>query len=184
MSADLDDDSGVEVPGGEAASDLRALENMAAGDPDALAAAAGDEAEPVAVRAPLAEELAGLLQMLAGMAAPVFPSLTKIYTPETCAAVGGAVGAVCDKHGWLQGGVGGEWGPEIMCVAVVGPIGYATVLAVRNDMAANEARNDARLAQQGRDKLRATDITEPPVAAPGAAVAPGARTVTMGTVMP
>ena len=170
------------APNDEEAADLFALEGMAAGDPQAVAPVEG-EAEPEPVRAPLGEEIAGLLQMLAGMASPLFPSLGKIYTPETCAAVGGAIAPVCDKYGWLQNGMGGEWGPEIMCVAVVGPIGYATVLAVRNDIAARDAQDAAKVAQRAQGQLRTTDITQAPTAPPGGYAEPGAKTVTIGTVI-
>ena len=158
----IENDTGVELPGGEEMADLMNLEVMAAGDPQAVAPVVEGEAEEaVQVRAPLAEELAGLLMMLSGMASPLFPSLGKIYTPETCAAVGGAIAPVCDKYGWLQNGMGGEWGPEIMCVAVVGPIGYATVLAVKNDIAARDAKDDAKVAQAGQGKLQAVELGKP-----------------------
>lgn len=179
MSVNLDK---PEAQADEASADLLNLESMAAGDPQAPKPDAA-EAEPVeAPRAPLAEELAGLLMMLAGMASPLFPSLVKIYTPETCAAVGGAIAPVCDKYGWLQNGMGGEWGPEIMCVAVVGPIGYATVLAVKNDIAARDAKNPRKVAEEGEKKIRSSDMLEAPSAPPEQS-GPGAKTVTIGTVI-
>ena len=178
----IDNDTGGELPGGEESADLMNLEAMAAGDPQAVVQPVEGEAEAVQVRAPLAEELAGMLMMLSGMASPLFPSLAKIYTPETCAAVGGAIAPVCDKYGWLQNGMGGEWGPEIMCVAVVGPIGYATVLAVKNDIAARDAKDDAKVKQAGQNKLQVVELGKPAPVVEAGPESWGSGKVTVGGV--
>jgi hypothetical protein len=164
----LDDhDAPDDVLSGEAATDLRALSAMADADPNVLP----DPDAPVEpIRPPLSDEIAGALLMLSKMAAPMFPSLGLIYTPEACQAVGAAVQPVCEKYGWLQDGIGGEYGPEIMCVCVVGPMAFATYAAVKNDNAARQAK-----AERKPDGQPAKEV--PP---PGTLRAPGSDTVTFG----
>lgn len=123
----------------EQAADLRALEAMAANG-DAAQLPPGEAAPEAPPRPALAEEIAGLLVMMAGMVKPALPTVAEIYSKETCETVGHHVAAVCDKHGWLQEGVGGKWGEEIMCLAVVGPIAWATVEAAKSDIAARKAK--------------------------------------------
>lgn len=109
----------------------------------ALEAAAGDglqqpgqEADTPAPAVDLATELRALVQMFVGMVAPVFPSLPAIYTPEATEAAAVAVAGVCNKHGWLQGGVMGDYAEEIAAAAILAPIGLATYQGVRADIAA------------------------------------------------
>lgn len=85
-------------------------------------------------------ELAGLVTTVTAVLGPAFPSLTKIYTPEATQAAAGAVAAVCVKHGWLSGGVFGEYGEEITAALVVGPLAIATVQGIKADMAARAAK--------------------------------------------
>jgi hypothetical protein len=115
----------------EQLADLEALMASAGGPPDAAPGAAPAPAPPA-----LSEEIAGILKMLSKMAAPIFPSVAEMYTDSVCEAVGGAVAPVCEKHGWLQGGVGGKYGEEIMCLVIVGPLAYATYEAGKKDIAA------------------------------------------------
>ena len=98
----------------------------------------GEVAPPPPV--PLEEQISSMLQLLTGILRPILPSVAQIYTPEVCGAVGGAVAPVCNKHGWLQEGVGGKYGEEIMCLAVIAPLGFATYKAAQFDIAASRAK--------------------------------------------
>lgn len=165
------------APDGEEASDFANLSRMASDDPNALPVEGEEETAPALG---LEKEIAGMLQMVVGVVGPMFPSLAKIYTPEVCESVGAAVSPVCEKYGWLQGGIGGEYGPEIMCAIVVAPLGYATYIGVSNDI---EARREAgreeaakRIAAKGG--VIPQNRGEKPVA--GALRTPGSDTVTFG----
>jgi hypothetical protein len=107
-------------------------------------AAAEGVPEAAAVVANDAEEIAALLQLLAAMAAPLFPSIAKIYTPEECAKIGAAAAPVMVKRGWSMGGVMGAWAEELVLLAAVAPVALATWDAVQSDMAAanKKARED------------------------------------------
>lgn len=161
-------DIGREISG-EAAADLRALQRMADEDPNELPDP--DAPPPAPLPPPLDQELAGMLLMLSKVVAPAFPSIAAIYTEEACGAAGAAVAGVCDKYGWLQGGVGGEYGPELMCLFVVGPLAFATYGAVQGDIEARRTKQRAPGADGQPTKIE-------PVA--GAYRAPGADTVTVG----
>lgn len=164
-------DTGPVLPS-EAQAELRALELAAAEDPNDQPPPPDPNAPPPPpAPPPLDAELAGLLLMMSKVVAPAFPSVAAIYTEETCGAVGMAVAGVCDKYGWLQGGVGGEYGPELMCLCVVGPIAFATYGAVQGDIAARRAKERPKDAQ-------GQPVKESPPA--GAYRAPGSDTVTIG----
>lgn len=129
----------------EQAADLAALTAAATEGATVPTTAAG---EPI--QAPdLAADLSGLITMLVATLGPAFPSLQKIYTPEVTGAAGGAIAAVCKKHGWMQGGMFGEWGEEIACLAIVGPLAVTTVAGIKGDLAAR--------AKPQPEKLEATD---------------------------
>lgn len=163
--------------GEEEAADLRALQRAADGDP-ATVSAEGAEGQGGAVAPPLGQELAGMLFMLSKVVAPLLPSVGAIYTQEACDAVGAAVAPVCEKHGWLQNGVGGEWGEEIMCLVVVGPMAWATYMAASNDMQAMKDKRKAEGVKRGEVILNEGPKTAPP----GALRTPGSDTVTFGPV--
>jgi len=165
MQPDTDIENGTPALSSEAAADWGALEQLAAADPNVQPDP--NAPEPPPPPAPLGEELAGMLFMMSKVLAPAFPSLATIYTEEACGAVGGAVAGVCDKYGWLQGGVGGEYGPELMCLCVVGPIAFATYGAVQGDIAARKEK----------ERPKGEQLTKTPQ---GAYRAPGADTVTIG----
>lgn len=82
----------------------------------------------------LGGELAGVIKMARNILGPAFPSLLGIYTDEVAETAGNAVAAVCNKHGWLQDGLVGEWGEEVACAAILLPLGFATVQGVRADL--------------------------------------------------
>jgi hypothetical protein len=157
----------------EQAADLAALQGMVGPLPGQE-----DAGEGQAMAAPppdLAGELAGLVQAAVGMLAPMFPSLPGIYTPESTQAAAGAVAAVCQKHGWMQNGLMGRYGEEIACVAVVGPLAFATYKGMQQDLAARKP--PAQVAQARSGEL---DFSAPtPADAP-----PSSKTVTFGAAVP
>jgi hypothetical protein len=124
---------------GEQHADLMQLERMAA-DGEAAANAPMPGEEPAAPRPALSQEITGLLEVASKMVGPMFPSVAKIYTPEICQAVGVAVAPVCEKHGWLQGGIGGKYGEELMALFIVGPLVWQTAEAVKADIAARKPK--------------------------------------------
>lgn len=91
-------------------------------------------AEAAQVQPTLAEEIAGLVTLAVKVLAPVFPSLPGIYTEEMTGAAAGAVGAVCEKHGWFAGGIAGKYGEELAAALVVGPLAVQTYAAMKADI--------------------------------------------------
>jgi hypothetical protein len=122
----------------EQAADFAALQAAAGPAPGEVQA---DEDQEQG-RPELAQEIAGLVQAAVGMLAPMFPSLPGIYTPEATQAASVAVAGVCNKHGWMQGGVMGKWGEEIACVAIVGPLAFATYQGIKADIAARQPEQE------------------------------------------
>ncbi len=175
------DNTEVQGADGEMAADLKALMRAAGDDPAA-------QPDPEEVAAELAKpamnvEISGALKLLSKLAAPIFPTVAAVYSDEACDAVGAAVAPVCEKHGWLQGGMMGEWGPEIMCLVVVGPMAFATYTAVQTDLAA--------LAEKKRAKGERTgQVPDPqlapakPTLVPGVMRVPGSDTVSFGLPVP
>lgn len=156
---------------GEQASDLAALQRMAAEGEQAQAQGQGEQ---VTQSAPLHEEVGGLLKMMAAMVKPALPSVSAIYTDEVCGAVGNAVAPVCQKYGWLQGGIGGQYSAEILCLAVVGPLAWATVQAAKSDLAAGRAK---------QIESKPTNEIAAPKTDDGKPVEPGAATVQIGAAV-
>lgn len=132
------------------------------------------EAEPAGPD--LATELQGLLTVAVQTLKPAFPSLGTIYTPETIGAAAGAIAGVCNKHGWMQGGLLGEWGEEIACVAVVGPLAIATYQGVKGDIEARKAKD--KTIENAGATLPAVDLTAHRPADP----TPNGKTVQIGGV--
>lgn len=99
------------------------------GTPEAIAA----EAAANAPQPPdLAAEFAGLLEILTGTAARQVPALREIWTPEAIKEEAEAIAAVCNKRGWLQGGIfGGDYAEEIRLLLVSVPLIVATVAAIK-----------------------------------------------------
>jgi hypothetical protein len=118
----------------EQAADLAALQAAAAGS-EAGQLEAGPEESP---RLDLAQEITGLASVAVATLGPVFPSLKTIYTPEVTQAAAAAIAAVCEKHGWMQGGMMGKWGEEIACLAIIGPLAWQTSQGIKADLAARE----------------------------------------------
>jgi hypothetical protein len=134
IERDIDKGNGVTS---EQAADLAALQRAAT---DVDAAAPGQAVEAVEQGPDLASEIAGLMTVAVTTLKPMFPSLGRIYTAESIGAASGAIAGVCNKRGWLQGGMFGEWGEEIACVAVVGPLAIATYQGVKADIEGNQRK--------------------------------------------
>lgn len=162
-------DTQAEVMPDERAADFAALQ-AAAGEQETAQLEAAQALEPE--RPDLAKEIGGMLTLFVGMVGPLFPSLKEIYTEQSIAAVSGAAAAVCDKHGFLQGGIGGKYGEEIMLLIVAGPMAYATYTGIAGDLAARRA------AEKPVESLSGPDLA-PEV---GRQSPPGANTVAFGTV--
>lgn len=129
----------------EQAADLAALQATAASE--AAPGAPGAPGEAEAAGPDLAQEIAGLVSVAVATLGPLFPSLRETYTPEVTQAAAQAVAAVCRKHGWMQGGMMGEWGEEIACAAIVGPLAFQTYQGIQTDMAARApAKKPERIA--------------------------------------
>ncbi len=150
----------------EQAADFAALDR-AAREQEQTAADGGEIQAVPAVD--LGKEIAGGLMVLSKMLGPLFPTAAALYTEEACMMVGAGVAPVCEKYGWLQDGIGGKYGPEIVCAATLFPLVWATADAVKADIA---ARRPAKAESLGLNFE----------AAPGqdAAAAPGQKTVTFG----
>lgn len=118
----------------EQRAELAALEAVAAGQAGLVAAVT--EPEPAAPAVDLAGELRAMIALFVGMVGLVFPSLPKIYTPEATTAASEAVASVCVKHGWLSGGLMGDWGEEIAAAVVLAPLALATYQGIRADISA------------------------------------------------
>jgi hypothetical protein len=147
MTADTQeqDHKPAAAPDAEQAADLAAMTAAAAGEPAAPGAAAppAEQAQPVN----LAADLAGLTELAVTMAAPMFPRLRQVYTPETIEAAAAVSARLCEKHGWLQDGVGGKYAEEIAAGVVLAPLAYSTYAAITADMA-----DQKRQAQADKEK--------------------------------
>lgn len=139
----------------EQAADFAALQAGAVQQETEAAALSAEPAGP-----DLAGEIAGLVLAFVAIAKPILPSLEGIYTPEVTAAAAGAVATVCQKHGWLAGGMMGEWGEEIAAAVVLVPLGIATARGVRGDLeAANNKASETRPALEAEKR----EAAAPPV---------------------
>lgn len=155
MDTQTDTQTQTQTVQAEQAADLATLQAAAVeGQPTSGTPGA---AAPVAPA--LEKEFAGLLLMVSAMVKPALPSVAAIYTQETCEAVGLHIANVCNKHGWLQGGIGGKYGEEIMCLAVVGPIAWATVEAAKTDIQARRAAAKKSAATLGGADIEAKPVT-------------------------
>ena len=125
----------AEMPA-EQAAELAALEMSASEGGSAMQAAQQEQAPAV----DLAGELKTLVMLFVKIAGPAFPSLEKIYTEEATTTATAAVAAVCNKHGWLQDGIVGEYGEEIAAVAICAPLAVATYRGIAADIAAAKAK--------------------------------------------
>lgn len=120
--------------------ELEALESQAvAVDAQTAANDPAAPTEPQAVKLDSAAEVAALLQTLAALLAPAFPSLATIYTEATCKRLGEAAAPVMDKYSLSVGGLFEKWGAEITLALAALPVGVATVAGIKADLAARRA---------------------------------------------
>lgn len=143
----------------EAAAGLAEFDQLTGATEAPAAPGAVPEQEPAAPAVDLAGELAGLLLTVSAVLKPALPSLEKIYTEEKCASAGAALAAVCNKRGWLQGGVVGGYGEELAALAVVGPMAIATYAGVKADMAAHKEKPAALADSTGTGPATPPELT-------------------------
>lgn len=83
--------------------------------------------------------------MMLGLAVPIlsklYPSLEKVYTDEACGQIAASVGPLLAKYNVNLADWGSAYKEEIGALFVCGPIAWATVQAVKADIA---ARNPAK----------------------------------------
>jgi hypothetical protein len=153
----------VETPvSDDQAAERAALQASATEGEGAAAPAAGQGAE-VAPAEALAVEFAGIAGALLAAVGPMFPSVKAIYSEEVIKAAAASVAAVCVKHGWLQGGLMGEYAEELTALMVCGPLAVATVQAVKVDLARMNRAPDAAAAVEkvGAGDTAAIDSSAP-----------------------
>lgn len=172
MSEAIDQKSEVPEINGEQAAELAAIHALAADQ--VIPGAPVPEPEPE--QEPLAVQISGMLTMLVAMSAPIFPSLKAIYTEEAIEKVGIALEPVCNKHGWLQDGIGGKYGEEMMALVIVGPLAYATYAGISNDIASRKPQKEIKPLAGPENMVSAA------VERPSGESNPGA--VTIGAVIP
>lgn len=144
---DPDEQKQTAPPNAEQAADLAALQFAAAGAPLPVTVTATEQAPKI----DLAAELAGLMALTVGTIGPMFPSLRTIYTDDTMQAASAAIASVCNKHGWMQDGVGGRFGEEIAAAFVLGPLAWATYAGIKGDLAAMARDKKPEAAQIAMD---------------------------------
>jgi len=135
-------DKEIEQLSSEQAADLAALQAVA--DDAPLLPGQEPPAPPVDPAEALTDEIAALVLSVTTVLAPALPSLKRIYTPETTKAAGAAVAAVCVKHGWLSGGLMGEYSEEISAAVIVLPLAVATYQGVKGDVASLKAKAEPK----------------------------------------
>lgn len=123
--------------------ELDALEMQAAqvdGQVAATAPEAVQAAEEQQVLLSVADENKRGVLLVLGTALPVlgklYPSLQAVYTDEAQAAIAETLGPLLAKHGIDLKDFGGNYREEIAAALVCGPIAWATVQAVKADIAA------------------------------------------------
>ncbi|MTV36274.1 hypothetical protein [Duganella radicis] len=160
---------------------------MQAGAVDAQIAATAPEAVQAAeeqqVLLSVADENKRGVLLVLGTALPVlgklYPSLLAVYTDEAQAAIAETVGPLLAKHGIDLKDFGGNYREEIAAALVCGPIAWATVQAVKADIAAR-----AEAPQQPAKPLPAGPAAKPGDIAYRAPEAPpeaGKAVETLGT---
>ena len=81
-----------------------------------------------------AEALA-VVDFCAKLGAEFFPTLAKVYTPETVAKLAAAAAPLLQKYGVTMGGLFATWGAEINFAMVALPVVIQTRDAIRHDLA-------------------------------------------------
>jgi len=89
-------------------------------------------------------EMSALLQIVAGMFSPLFPSLANVYTPQSCDALASAAIPVMAKHGWSVSGLLGNYAEEVALLAVAAPMALATYGGIKADIASAKSKAKAK----------------------------------------
>lgn len=97
--------------------------------------AAGNAVAPV----DYGSEASMLLKALVGIAAPFYPSVPRIWTPDKQSAVAAAAAPVMEKYGFTLGDFMGQWGEELTLLIVAGPVVLETVDGIKADRAERKA---------------------------------------------
>lgn len=122
----------VEELSPEARAALAEFDEMAAGE----APPPGPDGRPVEEPAPpptvdLAAEFDGLAEVVVSVLAVQVPVMLEIWAPEKRRAAAAAAAAVCNKRGWLQGGIVGGMGEELALLLTLGPLVLASYKAIK-----------------------------------------------------
>lgn len=102
-------------------------------------------------------ELSALFQIVSGLFAPMFPSLSEIYTAETCDRIASAAVPVMVKRGWSMSGVMGKYGEEVALLAVAAPVALMTYKGVMSDIEAMKKKP-----AEPTQSATVTKIAQPP----------------------
>lgn len=104
------------------------------------------------------QEAQGLIEMAVETAAPLYPTLRAVYTPETVAKLSAALGPLMRKYSFSLFGAS-RWKEELQAAMVCVPVIIATVAAVKADTAARE--NAAKVSDAPAAPAPAGDKNEP-----------------------
>lgn len=122
-----------------------AIDGEVAAEAPGAVAAAQEEAQAASLADTNGRAVAAILEMASPMIAPLYPSVAAVYTQETCAQVGAALGPVMAKYGIDLGEWGGRYKEEITALFVCVPVALATLKAIKADVAAKVPPNPAQI---------------------------------------
>lgn len=122
----------------EAAATDAAVSGAPGGDagaaPGAPGGAPGAEAPPGG--AATAALLVGFIKTLVGIAGKRFPSILAVWTDAAVSQVADALAPILDKYGLATPEFLERWKVELSALMLCGPLVFATIAAVRADLAA------------------------------------------------
>lgn len=107
--------------------------------PASIVSAPGVTEQPAAP-VDYADEAHSLLTFAVSMLGPLYPSLNRIYTPETVDKLAAKAGPVMEKYGLTAGGLFEKWKKEIDLAVIAVPLAIATYKGIRADLAAMKER--------------------------------------------
>ena len=128
----------------EQAADLAALEAMAT--PASTPGQPSDAPTLQPGRPELQAELQALFTLAAQTIGTVYPSVKQTCDQPAIDALAAVWAAVCNKRGWLMGGIGGEYAEELAAAAVTLPLGFGIYKGIQADIASRkrvEKKTDA-----------------------------------------
>lgn len=102
------------------------------------------------------EEARGLVDLAVTIAAPIFPSLERVYTDDARDRLARVAAPLLAKYGMSVSGIFTRWKEEIDFAFVALPLVLQTVQAIKADRAAKEQeQKDAEAAKKGGAKVAA-----------------------------